>query len=174
VDTSMGFSPTEGLMMATRCGDIDPMIAIALQKSGMSLSELEAMLNHQCGLKGVAGDTDMRVILHRAEQNEPLAVLALAMFCYRIKKYIGAYYAILGHLSALVFTGGIGFHAASVRSQILQGMAHLGLVLDEIANSTTNENNQDISAADSRSRILVVNADEEREIARQIQAFLGY
>ncbi len=174
VDTSMGFSPTEGLMMASRCGDIDPMIAIALQKSGMTLSELEAMLNHQCGLKGVAGDTDMRLILHRAEQNEPLAVLALAMFCYRIKKYIGAYYAILGDLSALVFTGGIGFHAASVRSQILQGMAHLGLVLDEIANSTTNDNNQDISAADSRSRILVVNADEEREIARQIQAFLGY
>lgn len=148
VDTSMGFSPTEGLVMASRSGDIDPMIAITLQREGKTIEDINQLFNKQSGLKGVCGETDMRTILQRAEKGDDLCKLALDLFCYRIKKYIGAYFAVLnGKVDALIFTGGIGENASAIREQILDGLDGLNL-----------------------GEILVIHAQEELEIAAQIQA----
>lgn len=168
VDTSMGFSPTEGLIMASRCGDLDSMIPVTLQQEGMSWRQVDDLINHRSGLFGICGETDMRVILQKIDQQDAGAILALDMFCYRIKKYIGAYCAALGNVSALIFTGGIGEHAPSVREKILEGLAQLGFSLEPDANFAQSRNNRDISAPQSRARILVIPAEEELEIARQI------
>ena len=149
VDTSMGFSPTEGLIMASRSGDIDPMIALTLQREGKTLDDINQLLNKQSGLNGVCGETDMRVILQRAEQGDEACLLALNLFCYRIKKYIGAYFAVLnGNVDALIFTGGIGENAPAIRQQILENLDGLKLPV-----------------------VLVIHAEEEREIALQIETF---
>lgn len=168
VDTSMGFSPTEGLMMASRCGDLDAMIPITLQRQGMRLEQVEHLLNQESGLVGVCGDNDMRGILEKSAQGDLKATLAIELFCYRIKKYIGAYCAVLGNVSALVFTGGIGENAPLIRQKILQDLDHLGFVLDSNANQITSELPRDISDPNSRSRILIIHAEEEREIASQM------
>lgn len=168
VDTSMGFSPTEGLIMASRCGDLDSMIPITLQREGMSWQQVDELINHRSGLTGICGETDMRVILQKIAADEPSAILALEMFCYRIKKYIGAYCAVLGDVSALVFTGGIGEHVPIVREKIVDGLAQLGFTLESAANAAPAEGNRDIANGNSRSRILVIPAEEEIEIARQI------
>ncbi len=148
VDTSMGFSPTEGLVMASRSGDIDPMISITLQREGKTVEDINQLLNKQSGLKGVCDETDMRTILQRAENGDEACQLALDLFCYRIKKYIGAYFAVLnGKVDALIFTGGIGENAPAIRGQILDGLDGLNL-----------------------GEILVIHAQEELEIAAQIQA----
>ncbi|MEN9596827.1 MAG: hypothetical protein RL236_1261 [Pseudomonadota bacterium] len=147
VDTSMGFSPTEGLIMASRSGDIDPMIALTLQREGKTLDDINQLLNKQSGLNGVCGETDMRVILQRAEQGDEPCLLALNLFCYRIKKYIGAYFSVLnGNVDALIFTGGIGENAPAIRQQILENLDGLKLPV-----------------------VLVIHAEEEREIALQIE-----
>ncbi|MDD5580887.1 MAG: acetate/propionate family kinase [Methylobacter sp.] len=172
VDTSMGFSPVEGLIMAGRCGDLDPMIPVTLQRQGMSLDQLDNILNHRSGLTGICGEADMRNILEKAGQADPDALLALDMYCYRIKKYIGAYCAILGEVSALIFTGGIGENAPAIRHKILQDLDKLGFSLDLEANRRPAEQIHDISDRMSHSRILVISAEEEREIARQIVDFL--
>jgi len=173
IDTSMGFSPTEGLIMASRCGDLDPMIVITLQQQGLSLQQLNHLLNHESGLFGICGVADMREVLKKAEQGDQSAVLAVEMFCYRIRKYIGAYCAVLGDVSALIFTGGIGEHAPIIRHNILQDMDKLGFSIDPTANRLQADKNCDISQSSSYSRILVIHAEEEREIARQILAFPG-
>ncbi|MDO9105355.1 MAG: acetate/propionate family kinase [Methylovulum sp.] len=172
IDTSMGFSPTEGLVMAGRCGDLDPMIIVTLQQAGMSSTQLELLLNHNSGLKGICGDADMRSILQKAEQHDPAAMLAVEMFCYRIKKYVGAYCAILGKVSALVFTGGIGEHAPIIRKNIVAGLEPMGFVMDNEANLRQSNPNSDISAIGSHARILVIHAEEERVCALQILNFL--
>ncbi|MEQ1636082.1 MAG: acetate/propionate family kinase [Methylococcales bacterium] len=168
VDTSMGFSPTEGLIMASRCGDLDSMIPITLQREGMSWQQVDELVNHRSGLLGICGETDMRVILHKIEQQDANAILALDMFCYRVKKYIGAYCAVLGDVSALIFTGGIGEHTPMIREKILDGLEPLGFALDATTNFKPSPNNSDISMSTSHSRIFVITAEEEREIARQI------
>lgn len=171
VDTSMGFSPTEGLVMASRSGDIDPMIAITLQREGKSIEEINTLLNKQSGLKGICDETDMRTILERAAQGDTSCHTALNLFCYRIKKYIGAYFAILnGNVDALIFTGGIGENAPAIRAQILENLDGLGFLLNSNLNPQCFSSNIDLSDAASRSRILVIHAEEEREIALQIQA----
>lgn len=173
IDTSMGFSPTEGLIMASRCGDIDPMIAITLQREGKTVEEINQLFNKQSGLQGICGETDMRTILSRAEQGDSACELALQLFCYRIKKYIGAYFATLnGNIDALIFTGGIGENAPAIRQRILNDLTGLGFSLDSDLNSKRFSSNIDVSDPSSRSRILVIHAEEEREIAQQIQAFL--
>ena len=172
VDTSMGFSPTEGLMMASRCGDLDPMITLTLQREGKTPEQLDHLLNHQSGLRGVGGDSDMRRILQRAEQQDSAAQLALTMFCYRIKKYIGAYCAILGEISALIFTGGIGEYAVAVREKILTGLEPLGFTLDLQKNQCCVGQNGIVSALSSRFPILVIQAEEERVCAQQILTYL--
>jgi acetate kinase len=173
VDTSMGFSPTEGLMMASRCGDIDPMIAITLQREGKTIEDINRLLNKQSGLQGVCGETDMRTILSKAEHGDESCHIALNLFCYRVKKYVGAYFAVLnGYVDALIFTGGIGENAPAIRQQILENLNGLGFSLDSNLNSQRFSSNIDISDYSSRSRIFVIHAEEEREIAQQIQAFI--
>ncbi|MEI7796657.1 MAG: acetate/propionate family kinase [Methylococcaceae bacterium] len=172
VDTSMGFSPTEGLIMASRCGDIDPMIAITLQREGKTIEDINRLLNKESGLQGVCGETDMRTILSKAEHGDESCHIALNLFCYRVKKYVGAYFAVLnGHVDALIFTGGIGENAPAIRQQILEDLNGLGFSLNSDLNSQRFSSNIDISDPSSRSRIFVIHAEEEREIAQQIHFF---
>ncbi|MDD5229553.1 MAG: acetate/propionate family kinase [Methylococcales bacterium] len=172
VDTSMGFSPTEGLVMASRCGDIDPMIAITLQREGRTIEDINRLLNKQSGLQGVCGETDMRTILTKAEHGDESCHIALNLFCYRVKKYVGAYFAVLnGNVDALIFTGGIGENAPAIRQQILDDLNGLGFSLNSDLNQQRFSSNIDISDHSGRSRIFVIHAEEEREIAQQIQFF---
>jgi len=170
IDTSMGFSPLEGLIMASRSGDLDSAIVLTLMLQGWSAKQLDDLLNHQSGLLGLCGETDMRTIISQANAGDGSAKLAIDMFCYRIKKYIGAYYAVLGKPHALIFTGGIGEHAPLIRANIIDGLQPLGFCLDAHANQTC-QNNNDISQPTGDIRILVIHAEEEREIARQINNF---
>src|SRR6476619_8204825 len=120
----MGYSPLEGLVMGTRAGDLDPAILTHLMHEGMSVPELERMLNHEAGLLALAGTADVREILRR---DDPAAELALDVFCYRARKYLGAYLAVLGGAEAVVFSGGIGENASAVRQSICRGMEWCGL-----------------------------------------------
>ncbi len=168
VDTSMGMTPLEGLVMGTRSGDIDPALLFYLMKqSGMSADELDKSLNNQSGLKGICGLNDMREILDEAEKGNDRAGLAIEMFCYRIKKYIGAYAAVLGRIDAIVFTGGIGENSAPIRHKVVKGLEYMGMVLDETKNAVAEGGVAEIQADNGSVRILVVKTDEEREIARQ-------
>lgn len=131
-DTSMGFSPLEGLVMATRCGDLDPGLMLYLLRSGeMSNDELDRLLNHESGLLGMAGGNDMRNLL---VSSDPAAKLALDIYCYRARKYIGAYLAVLGGADAILFGGGVGEHAPEIRERTLEGMEWTGIVLDRERN----------------------------------------
>ncbi|WP_456450495.1 acetate/propionate family kinase [Hydrogenimonas sp.] len=161
VDTSMGFTPLAGLVMGTRSGDIDPEIAILMQKKGLDADE---MLNKRSGLKGLCGDNDVRAIQKRAEAGDTAARRALAVYAHRIRHYIGAYLAQLGGADAVVFTAGVGEHSAMVRKMACEGLEGLGIVVDEAKNAA---NAPDISAEDSKVRVLVVPTDEELEIATQ-------
>jgi acetate kinase len=162
VDTSMGYSPLEGLVMGTRAGDLDPAILTHLLHEGMSLSGLELMLNHECGLQALAGSSDVRELLGR---RDPAAALALDIFCYRIRKYVGAYLAVLeGAARGLVFTGGIGENAPEIRRRVADGFAWAGLTLDAERND---RNEPRISADGSRLAAYVIPTDEERLIARE-------
>lgn len=168
IDTSMGLTPLEGLVMGTRSGDLDPAILFYLHRvSGLDMDALDTLLNKESGLKGICGENDMRTISAAAEQGDRQARLALAMFCYRLKKYIGAYMAALGGVDCIVFTGGIGENSAAVRQMSCQGMERLGLCLDEEKNSVRQKEILEIQAADSRVSLLVIPTDEEYEIARQ-------
>lgn len=173
VDTSMGFTPLEGLVMGSRSGDIDPAIIFYLgRQAGMSSKEIETLLNHESGLVGLCGSSNMREITARAENGDQEAALALAMYAHRAKKYIGAYLAVLGRCDALVFTGGIGENAALVREKICQGLEGLGICLDQGKNRSEAAGMRDIAAANSPVRVLVIPTDEEQEIARQTLAAL--
>ncbi|MEM8865533.1 MAG: acetate kinase [Planctomycetota bacterium] len=171
VDTSMGLTPLEGLMMGTRSGDIDPAVVPFLaDNEGMSLGEVDAMLNKQSGLKGICGENDMREILHRVEQGDRRAALAVEMYAYRIKKYLGAYLAVLGGADAIVFTAGIGENSPAVREMACAGLEGIGIALDVEKNSTAASDTREIQSTSSDVRILVVPTDEELEIARQTLA----
>lgn len=171
VDTSMGMTPLEGLVMGTRCGHIDPSIPFYLQREArMSADEVEFMLNKESGLKGICSLSDMRAIQQSADDD---ARLAEKMFAYAVKKYIGAYYAVLGRVDAVLFTGGIGEHAAFIRRMICEGLEGLGLVLDAAANEAGGDGCRAISRADSPVRILVVPTDEELEIAGSTAELVG-
>jgi acetate kinase len=161
VDTSMGYSPLEGLVMGTRAGDLDPAILTHMLHEGMSLQQLEWMLYHQAGLKALAGTGDVRE-LQRC--SDPAAKLALDIFCYRIQKYVGAYLAVLGGAEALVFTGGIGENAPEIRQRVCEGFGWAGLILDSEQNR---QNGLRISADGSRLAAYAIPTDEERLIARE-------
>jgi len=168
IDTSMGLTPLEGLIMGTRCGDLDPAVPFYLaRRTGRPFAEIEEVLNRESGLKGICGANDMREIQSRALGSDEQAELALELFCYRVKKYIGAYCAALGSVDAIVFTGGIGENSAVVRSWSCEGLSGLGISLDERANHEVAGGIREVQAADGRVKILVVPTDEEREIARQ-------
>ena len=133
----MGFTPLEGLVMGTRSGDIDPAVVLYLQRArGMSPDEIDAMLNRRSGLLGVSGtSSDMAVLLDAEARGDQAARGAIDMFCYRVRKYIGAYIAVLGSVQAVVFGGGIGEHAPEIRSRICEPLAPLGVAIDEKRNA---------------------------------------
>ncbi len=171
LDTSMGFTPLEGLMMGTRCGDIDPSILPYLARNlHMGLDEIEQVLNRRSGLKGICGESDMRRILERFKAGDLDAGLAVRMFTYRIKKYIGAYTGVLGGLDCLVFTGGIGENSPVIREMSVDGLRCLGIEIDQEKNRIATGLPgaiTDISRGGTGVRVLVVPTDEEQEIAHQ-------
>jgi len=171
IDTSMGMTPLEGLIMGTRSGDIDPAIIFYLQRqTGMGGDAVEAILNKKSGLKGICGVNDMREIGELAEAGNPQAKVAIEMVCYRIKKYIGAYCAVLGRLEALIFTGGIGENASFIRAGSCLGLSHLGIEVDPEKNNLRSNEAFEIQTADSPVKVLVIPTNEELEIAEQTVA----
>ncbi|MDD5308037.1 MAG: acetate/propionate family kinase [Deltaproteobacteria bacterium] len=168
VDTSMGLTPLEGLVMGTRSGDVDPGLVLHLLGQGMTQKDVDAMLNKKSGLLGLSGlSSDMRELEQAADAGHPGALLAIASFCYRARKYIGAYTAAMGGLDALVFTGGIGENGAGVRSRICQGLGCFGIALDEGLNRARGAATRLVSAEGSRVKVLVVPTDEEGAIAAE-------
>jgi acetate kinase len=162
VDTSMGFTPLEGLVMGTRSGDVDPSLAGFLaRKEGVPVEEAEGWLNTQSGLLGVSGlSPDMRVLLEAEARGDAGAALAVEMFGYRARKYIGAYLAVLGGADAVVFGGGIGENAPAVRSRICDGMEWYGLILDEDRNKAAVGQEAQISSDGSSLHVYVIPVDE--------------
>jgi acetate kinase len=168
VDTSIGLTPLEGLIMGTRCGDLDPGVHVYLANStGKSMDEVEALLNKESGLKGICGANDMREVKSLADGGYANARLALDMYCYRIKKYIGAYYAVLGSVDAIVFTGGIGENASFIRKGACRGLEGLGIILDDGKNEAVSGELAEIQTDPDAVKILVIPTNEELEIARQ-------
>jgi acetate kinase len=168
VDTSMGMTPLEGLVMGTRCGDIDPAIHFYLcRNADMGTDDLDALLNRQSGLLGICGVNDMREIHRLAGGGDSNAELALGIFCHRLRKYLGAYYAELGRVDAVVFTGGIGENDADVRWRACAGLGALGIDLDAGANAAPTAGERAISSVNSPVRVLVIPTNEELEIAQQ-------
>jgi acetate kinase len=168
IDTSMGLTPLEGLIMGTRSGDIDPAIIFYLgRETNLSLAEIELLLNTQSGLRGLCGENDMRAIVRMARQGQTEAQLALEMYTYRLRKYIGAYSAVLGHVDALVFTGGIGENAVDVRVEACRNLQLMGIEIDPVRNAAQTMGAREIQALGSRVKILVVPTNEELEIAEQ-------
>lgn len=168
VDTSMGMTPLEGLVMGTRSGDIDPAVIFHLMRTlGMNVDQVDDLLNRRSGLLGLSGvSNDMREVIRAAEDGSRRARLAIEIFCYRLKKYIGAYTAVLGRVDALVFTGGIGENAPDIRDRTCAGLQGLGYVLDADRNAAAAHGPRDVAAAESPIRILVIPTDEEAMIAR--------
>lgn len=177
VDTSMGMTPLEGLVMGTRSGDIDPaIVSLIATKESLSASETEALLNTQSGLLGISGLTnDMRVLQDELKSNDDRRVrLAIEVFCYRAKKYIGAFLAGMGGSDAIVFTGGIGENSPDIRSRICTGLEWAGLKLHEKRNQGTVGSEGQISTDDSRLHAFVIPTDEELLIARDtVRCVLG-
>jgi len=168
VDTSMGFTPLEGLVMGTRSGDIDPGVLLYLMEKGFEAKEIEELLNKRSGLKGLCGKNDMREI-EKIKANSQTASLAFEIFCYRVKKYIGAYMAALGEVEALIFTAGIGENSLEVRERVCENLEIFGIKLDKEKNK---RNETIISKKSSKVKVLVIKTDEEIEIARETKRLL--
>lgn len=170
VDVSLGFTPLEGLMMGTRCGDLDPGVLFHLARSrGMTLEEMERTLNHDSGLKGLSGvSNDMRDLLASSEAR---AQLAVDVFCYRVKKYIGAFWAVLNGADMLIFTGGIGENRPEIRARICEGMSALGIALDETANRAAHGG--EVCLGGGPTETWVIETNEELLIARDTEALLS-
>ncbi len=168
VDTSMGFTPLEGLVMGTRSGDIDPSVLNYIaQKTGKNLDELNNYLNKECGFKGLCGNGDLRDVEALIEKGDEKAKLAYDMMTYRLKKYIGAYYAILKRVDAIIFTGGVGENSDLTRAKVCADMEHFGIILDEKVNSVRQDGIVDLHKPESKIKILKVPTNEELEIALQ-------
>ncbi len=167
VDTSMGLTPMEGLVMGTRSGDIDPGIVSYLARTaGMSVEDIETMLNKQSGVRGLGGEIDFRVLHQRIESGDEAARLAYDVYIHRLRKYVGAYMALLGNTDVITFTAGVGENDAAGRRDALAGLAALGVELDERLNASGDKSARRISADTSRTTVLVVPTDEELAIAR--------
>ena len=179
VDTSMGMTPLEGLVMGTRPGDADPAIAILLGRQGLSPEAIEHLLNKQSGLLGISGvSADFRDVERAGAAGNDRAKLAVEVFVHRLKKYIGAYAAVLGGADAVVFTGGIGENSVTVRSAVCEGLVYMGVVLDADKNSRCDPKSAggvvDIASKSAPTRVLVVETDEEKMIAREVvRAIVG-
>jgi acetate kinase len=166
IDTSMGFSPLEGLVMGTRAGDLDPGIITYLMHQEFRIDEIDQILNRESGLMALAGTSDMRLLL---EREDPAARLAVEIFCYRVRKYVGAYLAVLEGAEAIVFTGGIGERSAEIRRRICEPLAWAGMGLDAGRNARAESR---ISADAARLAAWVIPSDEEGIIAREAMRFI--
>jgi acetate kinase len=173
VDTSMGFTPLEGLVMGTRSGDLDPAILSHLQRvAGFSVADVDELLQQHSGLAGLCNESDMRGVLAAREAGDERAALAVAVYCYRIRKYIGAYHAILGRLDAIAFTAGVGEHAAPIRAESLAGLDPWGISVDPASNAS-GAAARVISPPDARVAVCVVPTDEEFAIAEDVARLVG-
>ncbi|GAA0960629.1 acetate kinase [Actinocorallia libanotica] len=174
VDTSMGLTPLEGLVMGTRSGDVDPALAAFLSRTrGLSVADIDHALNHESGLRALAGHNDLREIWPLVDAGDTAAALAMQVYTRRIRKYIGAYHAVLGRLDALVFTAGVGENDPRTRAMALSGLEPLGIRPDPSANTAPSHEARVISTPDSPVTVLVIPTDEEREIATQTLAVTG-
>jgi len=177
VDTSMGMTPLEGLVMGTRAGDLDPGVVLNLLHSGMELGPLDQLLNKRSGLAGLTATSDMREIEQRAADGDESCRLAITLYSHRLRKYIGAYAAVMGGVDAIAFTGGIGENSALIRHRSLQRLEFLGAALDEDRNRdvrlTAGAPIAEISEERSRARLVVVRADEELTMVREAAALLA-
>lgn len=173
IDTTLGMTPLAGLVMGTRVGDIDPGVIFYLEEEiGYSIEKVKKILNKESGMKGLSGDNDLREITNRAEKGDEYAQLALDVYCYRIKKYIGAYIAVIGKIDAIVFTAGVGENSAIVREMVCEGLDHLGLVLDKNENNQRKPGIREVNTADSPVKIMITPTNEEFEIANQTYELL--
>ncbi|MFC0599433.1 acetate kinase [Streptomyces palmae] len=173
VDTSMGLTPLEGLVMGTRSGDLDPAAIFHLARvGGMSIDEIDTLLNKRSGLLGLCGDNDMREIGRRMAEGDPAARLAFDIYVHRLRKYVGAYTAVLGRVDAIAFTAGVGENSAAVREAALRGLDALGIEVDAVSNAIRGATARLISASSSRVAVAVVPTDEELEIATQTYALV--
>lgn len=170
IDTSMGMTPLEGLMMGTRCGSIDPsIIAYMVHQSALSVEAVDTVLNKQSGLFAIAGTNDLRSIIEAKDHGDKNAALAIEMFAYRLKKQLGEYMAVLRGVDGIVFTGGIGEHSPLIHEMVCEGLEHLGIVLDNVKNRA---NEMRIDDPSSKIALLVIATDEERQIATYVQSLL--
>jgi len=173
VDTTMGFTPLEGLVMATRSGNVDPGLLLWLtQRNRLTTAELGEGLEHASGLTGLAGTADMREVLTRADTGDEQAQLALDVYLHRLRAGIGAMTAALGGIDALVFTGGVGERAPAVRAAAVEGLDYLGIRLDPERNFSA-DGDADLSPPHASASVLLIHAREDLEIARQVRAALG-
>jgi acetate kinase len=167
VDTSMGLTPMEGLVMGTRSGDIDPGVITYLWRTAeMSVEDIESMLNRRAGMLGLGGEIDFRVVRQRIESGDAAAQLAYDVYIHRLRKYIGAYLAVLGSADVITFTAGVGENDTVVRRDAVSGMSGLGIELDEGRNAEHSKAARRISTDSSRTTVLVIPTDEELAIAR--------
>lgn len=171
VETSMGLTPLEGLVMGTRSGDLDPAVPEYLQRvADFDGKWIDKALNHESGLLGLAGSNDVRDVWRAREQGDPDAELAIDVYCHRIRKYVGAYYAVLGRVDAIVFTAGVGENDPGVRALSLRGLERLGIAVDDKRNRSAERGERFVSPDAAAVPVLVVPTDEEFEIAEQAAA----
>lgn len=177
IDTTMGFTPLEGLMMGTRSGSIDPaIITYIMRREGKTFDEMDELLNKQSGILGISGvGSDMRDVLAAADAGNERAALAIDMYVYKVQKAIGSFYAVMTRTDAVVMTAGIGENSSELRERIFAGLAHMGMILDRERNDVTGQIgvNRVISIDDSPIKICVVTTDEEMRIARETAALVG-
>jgi acetate kinase len=181
VETSMGMTPLEGLVMATRSGDIDPAVPLYLMRcAGLSVDEVDALLNKKSGLLGICGDQDMRTILRRQDDGDESAKLAIDIYLHRLIKKIGSYYAILGGLDALIFTAGVGENSCQIRERVTHRLNHIGVGIDSLLNATVGHVASsdpsgiiDLSSETATVRTLIVPTNEELAIAEQAASLIA-
>lgn len=175
IDTTLGFTPLEGLVMGTRCGDLDPaLVPFLMNKLNLDTKAADHMLNKESGLQGVSGiSSDMRDIEKAADSGNERAKISLEMFCYRAKKYVGAYTAAMGGIDALVFTAGIGENSPVVRAKVCEGLEFLGAQIDASKNEAKSRSEREINTDSSRVKIMVIPTNEELMIARETAEIVG-
>ncbi|MBT8228211.1 MAG: acetate kinase [Dactylosporangium sp.] len=173
VETSMGLSPLEGLVMGTRPGDLDPAITMHLHREGgLTNQEIDEVYQRRSGLTGLCGDNDMRTVLQRRRAGDPAATLAVDVYCHRIRKYVGAYHAVLGRLDAIAFTAGVGEHADEIRAHALAGLEPMGIAVDPARNTVRGPMARVISPDGGTVAVCVVPTDEEYAIAEETSELL--
>ena len=173
IDTTMGMTPLGGLMMGTRPGDIDPALPFFMAEYlGMSLEKIDSLLNRKSGLQGICGTNDMREVVEKQDAGDERAKLALEMYSYRIKKYIGAYFAVLGKVNALIFTAGIGENSTLIREQSCKGLTGLGIEMDSVRNASDEGGTREINSQESDVKILVIPTNEELRIAQETKRLI--